>query len=225
MGGKFFSIVLWTSAVSVGQLHYSDEWRKIRVIYGDVLPKRIIVGICGSVKLYCGSSAPVVWRFPDHFTVSRQNSVLRHIQRSSSIVLKKLSTSDSGHYCCVGNYVDGTAFYNCAVVKVVKMLTPGVIVPSWIDVSNGKSVRLNCGSIKPVKWIGIHTFFKSRSTEDNYLIFNKIEKGKSGQYLCIGINQNKNVFHKTVRIIVDGSVIMVPGNLSEYFQHLGLMRE
>ncbi len=64
------------------------------------------------------------------------------------------------------------------MVKVVKILTPGVIVPSWIDVSNGKSVRLICGSIKPVKWIGIHTFFKSRSTEDNYLIFNKIEKVK-----------------------------------------------
>ncbi len=68
MGGKFFSIVLWTSAVSVGQLHYSDEWRKIRVLYEDVLPKRIIVGICGSVKLY----VVVLHRWSEDFQITSQ---------------------------------------------------------------------------------------------------------------------------------------------------------
>ena len=200
-------IVLFGCILISLSLGTSNDWRWIPVRYGEIVPLHSIVSENSSITLYVGSAAYVTWRFP-----SNASSVYRHKRYGHKLILNNLIESDSGAYSCYGKYSDGQVFYRVAFVDVYRRPDPGMVLPyPFVEASEGDSVKLACGSVKPVKWIGLQHYLKG----NNELRLNQLKVNDSGPFLCIGVNENNEVFHETTGVTVNTLVEVVPGNYSD----------
>ncbi len=186
------------------------EWDRIKVTYGAIEPEgTIVVGVGQSATFHCGSSTPVIWRFPNNFIPMEH-----HDQQTHTITLKDLQTSDEGLCYCFGHFADGEIFYDYSYVKVVPELLPGHVLPSRVEVPEGSSIKIICESTVPVKWIGLNLFIQKVHGGDSTLILEQVTRNDSGPYLCIGQDEDRELFHTTSEVIVGGQLEMIPANLS-----------
>jgi len=161
-----------------------------------------------SVTIYVGSASNVSWRFPAHAV-----GFYRHVKHPYKLVLKDLLERDSGIYSCFGKFSDGHIFQLVAFLDVYKNLASGNVLPyPQVVASEGDSVTLTCGSVKPVKWVGLHQYIKG----SNELHLTHLKREDSGPFVCIGVTESNEIFHATTKVIVDAYVEVIPGNSSDF---------
>ncbi len=101
-------------------------------------------------------------------------------------------------------------FYQLAYVIVYSVVDYEVVLPSRVEVQEGKSVRLVCGSVKPVVWGSINQSIGEQSHENNILFLQNLRKEHSGRYLCRGVNLEREIFHTFALVIVEPIVKKIP---------------
>ncbi len=188
--------------LSVKLLKGNAKWLRIKVRLGSIVPNAVVVKGGQMVTLHCGSSSPVEWIFPRHVNVSK-----RCVQFGNSITFKNLQKADTGIYHCAGELSVGESFYKASSIRIANNLIPGTVLPSRVEATEGSSVVLECGSIKPVKWIGLQLYV--HNSPNNKLILEQLKKSSSGPFMCIGVNDKREVFHQVVKVIVDGFVEVI----------------
>lgn len=109
--------------------------------------------------------------------------------------------NDSGLYNCFGKY-DYVLFFHFSSVKVYTEVLRGQVLPNWMVTSEGDSVILSCGSIKPVEWFSAHSYRQNETLESNTVTIHNIKRENSGPYVCRGVNVLRNIFHDTALIVV-----------------------
>ena len=182
----------------------ASDWRWIPLRYGEVIPPRSLVSEKSSVTLYVGSAATVNWSFPNN-----ASGVYRHKRYRRKLILNNLLESDSGAYSCYGKFSDGRVFQRFVFIDVYKQPDPGMVLPyPLVEASEGDSIKLACGSVKPVRWIGLQHYLKG----NNELHLNRLKVNDSGPFLCIGVTKANEVFHEMTGVIVNPLVEMIPGN-------------
>ena len=203
---------------------YRKNWREITLFLEDVVPPRIDVFENASVIFYCGSLSAVSWSLKPILTdnlmpSSRRYPVsTRHLKGIKTITLVNLLSNDSGMYYCKGTGKNKT-FVRMFYVKVWGNVRYGKVIPNWVEVTEGNSVTLTCGSVKPVLWTSVHFDVQNKSFQGNSLTLYNLEKDHSGRYMCRGVVQHKlkkydwsstnNIFHSWAIIIVDGFVVRI----------------
>ncbi len=80
------------------------------------------------------------------------------------------------------------------------------MLPNWIEVPTGNSVKLSCTSFERAEWFGINIYNQNYSTQLNELILYNIRVEDSGPYVCRGFRRDLHVFHSYAHVIVDGYV-------------------
>ena len=199
--------------LSVKLFNGNAKWLRIKVRLGSIVPNAIAVKGGQMVTLHCGSSSPVEWVFPRHVNISN-----RYVQFGNSITFKNLQRADTGIYCCSGKFSEDDRFYEAASIRIVNGPISGLVLPSRVEATEGSSVVLECGSIKPVKWIGLQLYV--HNSPNNKLILNQLKKSSSGPFMCIGVNEKSEVFHQVVRVIVDGFVEVIQRSFIDYFENM-----
>ncbi len=206
------------------------NWRTINIYNKMVTPNKVCSTQNSSVTIYCGSSSPVSWMY---LPVIPSNGAQvpdfrRHTARMKQITLNKLLWTDSGIYYCKGTH-EGQAFIIHTVVLVHNGIPKNQVVPNWVEVSEGASVTLTCGSYSPVEWFSVNFRSQNKTIRYNTLTLYNLMKKHSGQYVCRGTNKKvrlngftisghyfTSVFHSQALIVVEGIVHRVntlkPGN-------------
>ncbi len=184
------------------------DWRKIEVRYGKMVPTVVGTFYGGSyVTLHCGSASPVSWTYEPYSkcNIIEERRLLGDRYRSNnfSIKLYDLQPDETGFYHCLGYSVNNEAFNQFALVIVVDAVDYGSVLPSRVEVVEGGTVTLICGSIKPAAWIHIDQTIEYEIEGSNTLLLKNLKKEHSGRLLCRGINVQKEVFHKFALIIVE----------------------
>ncbi len=131
------------------------DWRHILVLAYHVYPHLVELLEGMKVKLYCGSSSPLNWSFTRlNWSSNWDGGVWLNIPL---LTLGRTYTfmNDSGLYNCFGKY-DYVLFFHFSSVKVYTEVLRGQVLPNWMVTSEGDSVILSCGSIKPVEWFSAH---------------------------------------------------------------------
>ena len=201
----YYPAIVLFGCILVSYSFISRRWITVR--YGEVIPLHSLVMEKSSVTLHVGSATDVTWRFPSNVT-----GVYRHERYRHKLILNNLIEADSGIYSCHGTFSDGQIFYHLAFINVYKEPYPGMVFPyPHIEASEGDSVKLACGSVKPVKWIGLQHYLKG----SNELHLNQLKVNDSGPFLCIGVTEDNEVFHEITAVIVNASVQVIPGNFSD----------
>ncbi len=205
------------------------NWGIIDIYNRMVIPNKVYRTENSSVTIYCGSSSPVSWMY---LPVIPSNGVQvpdfrRHTTGMKQITLNKLLWTDSGIYYCKGTH-EGQAFIVHTVVLVHNGIPKKKVVPNWVEVSEGSSVALTCGSYSPVEWFSLNFRSQNKIIRYNTLTLYNLKKKHSGRYICRG-KSNKvrlrgvrirrhyySVFHSEALVIVEGVVRRVntlkPGN-------------
>ncbi len=186
----------------------ANQWGRIIVKHGEIVPVHSIVAEMSSVTLYAGSPTNVSWIFPSYVA-----HPYRHLKLPRQLILNNLVEDDSGFYTCFGMFSDGKMFFSLGYIEVYKKPDPGVLVPYPLVVASvGGSVKLNCASVKPVKWIGLQHY----ETGGNELSLGQLKRSDSGPFLCIGVTGFNEIFHRTTRVIVNPFVEVIPGNFTSF---------
>ncbi len=186
----------------------NENWRQIKVLYGTIVPSFIVVFEGQSASLHCAGDKPVIWHFPREVNFEYSN-----VERFT-VILHNLT--DSGVYTCCGEFATGQQFCEITFVQVEKNPPFGMIVPSRVEVAEGSTIKLTCGSIKPVKWFSLNNT-PNMYLDGNSLIIDSINRNHSGPYLCRGFKANGTIFHQTVKVIVDGYLEIIPRSFHEYY--------
>ncbi len=188
-----------------------SDWREIFIKYGGIVPSITWVLVGDSVTLHCGSSVPVTWTFKPYIgPASYEILPDRHCLGNYSVILNHLQLEESGFYRCRGYFSDGEAFREVAFVVVSDTVNIGFVLPTRVEVPQGGSVKLVCGSLKPVEWTLFNRTIKYHTHENNTLILKKLKKENSGHFLCRGVNLQKEIFHRSALIIVDPIIQQIP---------------
>ncbi len=186
----------------------NENWRQIKVLYGTIVPSSLVVFEGQSASLHCAGDKPVTWYFPGEINFEYPN-----VERFT-VILHNLT--DTGIYTCSGEFATGQQFCEVTFVQVEKNPPIGMIVPSRVEVAEGSTIKLTCGSIKPVKWFSLNNT-PNMYLEGNSLIIESINRNYSGPYLCRGFKANGTIFHQTVKVIVDGYLEIIPRPFHEYY--------
>ncbi len=192
------------------------DWRHILAPVYHVYPEYVDVLEGMKVKLYCGSSSPVNWSFtPLYWSLAWKLTLPLHTLAGRFLVSDRIVTimnilkNNSGHYNCEGKY-DRVPFFHSSPVKVYTEVLYGQVLPNWMVTYEGDSVRLSCGSIKPVEWFSTHFYSQNTTLESNTVTIHDIRKEHSGPYVCRGVSVLRNIFHDTALIIVNSYFDIVP---------------
>ncbi len=182
----------------------SKDWSNIVVYMTDVVPESTVNILEGdSVTAHCGSLSPVTWTF------SSRNLPLpgEYIIEGNSITLTNLTEVHYGFYFCHGTYLSDTfetkQFKNYILINVREQVYYGEVLPNHVEVQEGSTVTLTCGSIKPVQWKTMKVPNDHMIKEDYKLTLTKLKKEHSGPYVCRGVKHLNRVFHSKTLIIVD----------------------
>ncbi len=183
------------------------DWRLILVPAYHVYPDLVEVLEGMKVTLYCGSSIPVIWTFTPQNSNAGVRLKLPLYTLGRSVVSDQIVTvmntpkNESGYYNCEGRY-DNLYFFHYSSVKVFTEVLYGQVLPNWMVTSEGDSVTITCGSIKPVEWFSAHSYRQNETLESNTVTIHNIKRENSGPYVCRGVNVLRNIFHDTALIVV-----------------------
>ncbi len=208
---------------------YGKDWRKIAVYDSEVVPSLVRIFEGTPVIAYCGSSLPVIWTY-ERFCINQTiilttdpvNSAEGFTYRlqTNNILLKNLRAFDTGLFTCYGTYI--TPSYEAApfssgvsvyVERLIDRAPDCVVIPNFIQVTEGDCVTLTCKSDKPVEWFGASLKYIDSTVYNNSIELRNLKKEHSGLYFCRGIYSNFNVdgysrifrlFHSRARIVIDG---------------------
>ncbi len=97
-------------------------------------------------------------------------------------------------------------FKNFIFIDVKEQVFYGEVLPSRVEVQEGSTVTLTCGSIKPVQWKIMKVPNDHMIKEDYKLTLTKLKKEHSGPYVCRGVNHLNRVLHSKTLIIVDPNI-------------------
>ena len=184
------------------------NWRRIPLYLRSVKPKVVNIFENSSVTIYCGSSSPVKWSYVpyvknDPFSEIEFTISMRHRRGYKNISLINLLHNESGIYTCEGTH--GNHFFRKSLYVLVDLARVGQVIPNWIEVPSGNSVKLSCMSFNRAEWFGIN-IHNQNATQLNELILYNIRVEDSGPYVCRGFRHGLNVFHAYAHVIVDGYV-------------------
>lgn len=198
---------------------FGKDWRRIVVYKKSIQPQSVKLLENNQVTLYCGSTTSrAYWTFSPNisspFANHRPRSEItsQHSQGFNWITISKPLENDTGYYFCKGTH-KFRAFQDFTFLMVYKETPLGLVLPSWIEVAEGDSVTLACGSVKPVKWFSVHFHDQNSTTQGNSLTLHSLKKEHSGRYSCRGIDNDSlqyRVFHGYALIIVDGYAEFTP---------------
>ncbi len=193
------------------------NWRKIVVYHTEVIPKFFTALEGNAVNAYCGSLSPVEWAIElDDHSLPRNHTIT-----NNTIILKNLSLSDSGTYYCKGKYKDYyqeiKTFNNYMYLIVFRVNQVGLVLPNILEVSEGSTAAITCGSLKQAEWFSKDIRSQEKATIGNTLILYKLKKDQSGPYICRGtekprLDEQIRIFHNDAIILVDGFVEVIPSN-------------
>ena len=179
------------------------DWRRIVVPLGSVEPDFAVVKAGSSITLYCGSKMAVAWTFSsDIIPIYQEMSTT--IQ---NLTLHNLGKKHSGPYTCFG-----ANFTAQSVLVVIPQDSPFyMVMPTWIETTEGSSVTLTCSSVKGIEWFGVHLHNINKSLNGNTLTLHNLQRKHSGNYYCRNVNYDKETRHSKSRIIVDSYVeLLIP---------------
>ncbi len=196
-----------------------SNWRKIELLLLHISPPNGAIVFQGStVNVYCGSTSPVNWTFHHNYELANYDIGLpisnRHIKGDKNITLVYLKIEDTGDYYCHG-LADNHYFISQIYIEVVSVAIIGEVIPNWVEVKEGSSVTLTCGSVKPVEWFSVNIEPQNKTIQGNTITLHNLKKEHSGRYLCRGID-GEIVFHISSVILVDSYVVRVPQQDNTY---------
>lgn len=190
----YFSFLYFSTHLNV----LGKDWNRILVFPGTVEPRVTHIFEGGSLTAYCGSSVKVNWTRSIQGAISNRHSVGHR-----KIRLNNLWKNDTGSYYCHGIY-ENNRFLGVFFVYAYNNPKIKRILPSWIEVSNGTSVALTCGSLGVVEWFGLHIHMIHKTIVCNVIILHNLQEIHSGIYLCRGIDTKWKIFHTSALVIVEG---------------------
>ncbi len=209
---RFTRLLLFTSLY----VSSCENWRKMKVYHTQVFPMSFTALEGNIVKAYCGSMSPVKWTYgPNHLPLPS------HTVFNNSIILNNVRLSDTGKYFCNGTYQNEVqeikTFVNYFIIKVFETAEEGLILPNFLEVSEGSNATLTCGSLKQAEWFSKNIQSQKKTIIGNTLILHHLRKEQSGLYVCRGVekhnlDEHMRVFHNDATIIVDGYVDIIMSN-------------
>ncbi len=207
------------------------DWRQIIVNDLEVVPDIVRTFEGTPVIAYCGSFSLTSWsyqRFGYNEIIFLTNEpfslrtpfIYQILNRS--IILNHLRATDSGLFNCHGTYDSGdfgiVTFSRSIRVFVEQNNEEApdyVVIPNFVEVSEGDSVTLRCKSDKPVEWFSSRLKYMDTIVQNDSITLKNLRKVDSGPYLCRGIALDsitgvllftRKPFHGQARIVVDGYV-------------------
>ncbi len=205
-----FTLKMYFVAFSYGQ-----NWQTMNLYNKKMIPSSVIdTTENSSVTIYCGSSSRVTWSYSPvlYYNESYTPDFRRHTMGTKQITLNNLLWRDSGNYYCEGAH-EGQDFMVYLLVNVYKEVPKNTVVPNWVEVSEGGSVTLICGSDGPVEWHSVNFRSQKKIIRHNTLTLYDLKKKHSGQYVCRGTRRVKRrghyftrVFHSVALVIVEGVI-------------------
>ncbi len=203
------------------------DWRQI-IVYGlEVVPNIVRTFEGTPVIAYCGSFSLTTWTYQrfgynEMIFLTNEPFSLRtpfiYQILNRSIILNNLRSTDSGLFYCHGTYNTGyfgiVTFSSSIRVFVEQNNEEApdyVLIPNYVEVSEGDSVTLRCKSDKPVEWFSSRLKYMNTIVQNDSIMLKKLWKVDSGPYLCRGIvldsiTGTRKLFHLLARIVVDGYV-------------------
>ncbi len=228
---------------------WGKDWRQIIVYDLEVVPNRVRTFEGTPVIAHCGSFSLTNWtyqRFGNTEKIFLTNELfsfrtpfIYHIL-NRSIILNNLSATDSGLFYCHGTYNTGyygivtfSSSIRVSVEQNTEEAPDYVVIPNYIEVSEGDSVTLRCKSDKPVEWFSSRLKYMNTIVQNDSITLKNLRKVDSGLYLCRGIALDfitgvllftRKPFHRQARIVVDGYVSRsrgryVPGERRDFSQN------
>ena len=183
---KFLKIVLMFYLICVPNLvvitaiffrHLKGEnqnWRRIGVWPGKIVPQVAKVLEGESVILHCGSLNRVSWSSAHNRDGSLDD---RHVMLSpSSVKLNNLVKNDTTYYYCWRNVGNSRSFLDSSLVIISNIVQYGHVIPNRVEVPEDSSVTLYCGSSKPVQWISSSPKVKLVKGIDNKLYIERFKE-------------------------------------------------
>lgn len=189
-------------------------WNTILVPTSTVLPRRVVVLEKTPVTAYCKNNSTATWT-----KLVRGNYIpvhRRHHKQKYKIVFVKLLKKDSGVYFCrkqndrFSNRPTPTLFKRSIIITVKKKPGYGQALPTRVEIKEGDSITLSCGSFTPVLWVGVHLPSMDCTRRGNSLLITNMRKEHSGRFLCRGIREEKTVFHDFSIVLVDVKEVWLP---------------
>ncbi len=172
---------------------------------GSIEPDFAIVKVGNSITLHCGSRMAVTWTFSsDNIPIYQENS-----STFQDLTLYNIKEQDSGRYICEGTYFMAKSLL---VVLPLDSLYY-MVIPTWIETTEGGSVTLACRSMKGTEWFGVHLHNLNKSLNGNTLTLHNLQRKHSGNYYCRNVNFDSQIKHTKARIIVDSYVELIPADL------------
>ena len=218
MFGKYWVVIVIhsLSIIKNTNIVYCLNRRKLNLFLGKILPDFAIIFENNNLTLYCGSSSPVNWSFVQISGSDLESPVPGgHPVGYKNITLVNLQEEDSGYYYCRG-YIDYLPFTERSFVIVVRTSSSGFVVPNWVEVREGTSVSLTCGSLKIAEWYSVNFYKQNTSIVGNTLTLHSLQKEHSGRYFCRGVRSTartmgkKSMFHDFALILVESDIIRFP---------------
>ncbi len=175
-------------------------------------PYAVVMFEGNTLTIYCGSSSQVNWTFHHDYDLNYNATrgfpvSSNHIIGYKNITLVNLQKKNSGDYYCHGMVKNDTLLMSIYVLVMDAPLL-GDVIPNWIEVSDGESVTLICGSARPIEWYGVHIHTQNKSVRGNRLTLFNLKRQHSGLYLCWGYAE-ESLFHSEAKILVDSLVVRI----------------